>query len=54
MLQWYVNEELPDVHAGFRKRRGTRDQIDIGWITEKEESSQETSGTSALLTTPKP
>ena len=47
-------QELPDVEAGFRKRRGTRDQIDIGWITEKEESSQETSGTSALLTTPKP
>ena len=26
-LQWYVNRELPDVQAGFRKGRGTRDQI---------------------------
>ena len=26
-LQQYVNQELPDVHAGFRKSRGTRDQI---------------------------
>ena len=26
-LQWYVNQELPDVQAGFRKGRGTRDQI---------------------------
>ena len=35
-LQWYVNCELPDVQAGFRKGRGTRDQIaDIHWIIEK-------------------
>ena len=35
-LQQYVNRELPDVLAGFRKGRGTRDQIaDIHWITEK-------------------
>ena len=35
-LQQYVNRELPDVQAGFRKGRGTRDQIaDIHWITEK-------------------
>ena len=35
-LQQYVNSELPDVQAGFRKGRGTRDQIaDICWITEK-------------------
>ena len=26
-LQWYINQELPDVQAGFRKGRGTRDQI---------------------------
>ena len=26
-LQWYINRELPDVQAGFRKGRGTRDQI---------------------------
>ena len=35
-LQQYVNCELPDVHAGFGKGRGTRDQIaNIYWITEK-------------------
>ena len=35
-LQEYVNRELPDVQAGFRKGRGTRDQIaNIGWIIEK-------------------
>ena len=31
----YVNCELPDVQAGFRKGRGTRDQVDIGWIIKK-------------------
>ena len=35
-LQQYVNHELPDVEAGFRKGRGTRDQIaSIHWIMEK-------------------
>ena len=35
-LQHYVNQELPDVQAGFRKGRGTRDQIaNIRWIIEK-------------------
>ena len=35
-LQCYVNQELPDVQAGFRKGRGTRDQIaNIHWIIEK-------------------
>ena len=35
-LQQYVNGELPDVQAGFRKGRGTRDQIvNICWIMEK-------------------
>ena len=35
-LQQYVNHELPDVQAGFRKVRGTRDQIaNIRWIMEK-------------------
>ena len=35
-LQQYVNQELPDVQAGFRKDRGTRDQIaNICWIIEK-------------------
>ena len=35
-LQQYVNRELPDVQAGFRKGRGTKEQIaNIRWITEK-------------------
>ena len=35
-LQQYMNRELPDVHAGFRKGRGSRDQIaNIPWIIEK-------------------
>ena len=35
-LQQYVNREFPDVQAGFRKGRGTRDQIaNIRWIIEK-------------------
>ena len=35
-LQQYVNHELPDVQAGFRKGRGTRDQVaNIHWIIEK-------------------
>ena len=53
-LQQYVNRELPDGQAGFRKGRGTRDQIaNICWIMEKQESSRKTS-ISALLTMPKP
>ena len=40
-LQQYVNRELPDVPAGFRKDRGTRDQIaKICWIIEKEREFQ--------------
>ena len=35
-LQQYVNQDIPDVQAGFRKGRGTRDQIaNIGWIKEE-------------------
>ena len=41
-LQQYVNHELPDVQAAFRKGRGTRDQIaNIRWITEKAKEFQE-------------
>ena len=41
-LQQYVNHELPDVQAGFRKGRGTRDQIvSIRWIIEKAREFQE-------------
>ena len=40
-LQQYMNHELPDVHAGFRKGRGTRDQIaNIRCIIEKEREFQ--------------
>ena len=49
-LQQYVNRELPDVQGGFRKGRGTKDQIaNIRWIIKQQESSRKTS-TSALLT----
>ena len=53
-LQQYVNCELPDIQAGFRKGRGTRDQIaNICWIIEKAREFQKTS-ISGLLTMPKP
>ena len=53
-IQQYVNHELPDVQAGFRKSRGTRDQIaNICWIIEKAREFQKKS-ISALLTMPKP
>ena len=40
-LKQYMNDELPDVEAGFRKGRGTRDQIaKIRWITEKAKEFQ--------------
>ena len=53
-LQQYTDCELPDVQAGFRKGRGTRDQIaNISWIIKKQESSRKAS-TSVLLTMSKP
>ena len=53
-LQQYINHELPDVQAGCRKGRGTRNQIvNIRWILEKAKEFQKKT-TSALLTTPKP
>ena len=53
-LQQYMNHELPDDQAEFRKGRGTRDQIaSIHWIKRKSRSSRKAS-TSALLTMPKP
>ena len=53
-LQQYMNHELPDVQAGLRKGRGTRDQIaNIHWIIEKAREFQKIS-ISALLTMPKP
>ena len=42
-LQQYMNQELPDVQAGFRKGRGTRDQIaNIHWIIEKANTLEKT------------
>ena len=53
-LQQYVNQELPDVLAVFRKGIGTRDQIaNIHWIIEKQDNSRKTS-TSASFTMLKP
>ena len=53
-LQQYLNHELPDVQAGFRKGRGTRDQIvNICWINGKEREFQKNIY-HALLTMPKP
>ena len=52
-LQQYMNRELPDVQAGFRKGKGTRDQIaNICWIIKQAESSRKAS-TSVLLSIPK-
>ena len=51
-LQQYVNHELPDVQAGFRKGRGTRLPTSAG-SSKKQESSRKIS-ISALLTMPKP
>ena len=52
--QQYVNLELPNVQAGFRKGRGTRDQItNIRWIIEKKQESSRKTSISALLTMPK-
>ena len=49
-LQKYVNQELPDVQAGFRKGRGTREQIaNIRWVTEKAENSRKTSTSASLI-----
>ena len=54
-LQQHVNRELPDVQAGFRQCRGTRDQIaSICWIIKKATEFQKEPSTSALLTMPKP
>ena len=53
-LQQYMNHELPDVQAGFRKDRATRDQTaNTRWTTGQARGSGRTP-TSALLTMPKP
>ena len=53
-LQQYMNHELPDIDAGFRKGKGARDQIaNICWIIEKAREFREKKSISAL-TMPKP
>ena len=53
-LQQDVSCELPDVEAGFRKGRGTRDQIvNIRWIIKRAREFQKKTSTSSLLTAPK-
>ena len=54
-LQQYMNRELPDIQAGLKKGRGTRDEIaNIRWIIEKAREFQKKMSISALLTMPKP
>ena len=53
-LQQYMNRELPDVQAGFRKRRGTRDQLPTSAGSSKKQESSRKTSISALLTMPKP
>ena len=54
-LQQYMNHELPDVQAGFRKCRGTRNRIaNIHWIIEKAREFQRKTSTYVLLIVPKP
>ena len=53
-LQQYVNRELPDVQAGFRKGRGTRDQIATSAGSSKKQESSRKTSISALLIMPKP
>ena len=49
-LQYYVNQDLPDVQAGFRKGRGTRDQIANMTGSWKKQGNSKRTFTSALLT----
>ena len=54
-LQKYMNREHPDVQVGFRKGRGTRDQIaNIRWVIKKVREFQKKTSISGLLTMPKP
>ena len=51
--QQYMNRELPDVQAGFRKGRGTRDQIaNMQWIIEKENSGKTSTSASLIMLKP--
>ena len=53
-LQQYVNQELPDVHAEFRKSRGTRDKLPTSAGSSKKQESSRKTSTSVLLIMPKP
>ena len=53
-LQQYVNQELPDVQAGFRKGRGARDQIAPSTGAQKKQEDSRKTSTSASLTMLKP
>ena len=53
-LQWYINHELPDVQAGFRKGRGPETELPTSTGSSKKQENSRKISTSALLTTPKP
>ena len=53
-LQQYMNRELPDIQAGCRKGRGTRDQLTTSAGSSKKQESSRKTSISALLTMPKP
>ena len=53
-LQQYMNQELPDLQAGFRKSRGTRDQIATSVGSQKKQKNSIKTSTAASLTTLKP
>ena len=53
-IQQYVNHELPNVQTGFRKGRGTRDELPTSFGSSKKQESSRKISTSALLTTTKP
>ena len=53
-IEQYVNRELPDVQAGFRKGRGTRDKLPTSTGSQKKQESSRKTSISALLTMPRP
>ena len=53
-LQQYMNHELPDIQAGFRKGRGTKDKMPTSAGSSKKQESSRKTSTFAILTIPKP
>ena len=53
-LQQYMNHELPNVQAGFRKGRGTKDKMPTSAGSSKKQESSRNTSTFAILTMPKP